>query len=324
MSQRVAGCCCSPPCDPTLGACCTKVGGVCGCIENKTLCECTKLGGAWNANNLCPNGCKGSCCKISMSNVLVNCTDNITECDCDAMAVAGRYRTTFHRGFACANSPCSTCLRTHTCQNNLVFNVAVATDIYTFSNSYVCACYQDNPRYNNRSGSQETSHPWVFSGCQLGFPGPFVTWYGDLNTFPACFNIGQDNTETIVTDCDEGGLTGSVTHRFETKFVMLGQINVPPCGTWIKAGTFRKEMVTMGSGCDCYLQQSGNGEGEYAYTTTFCWPPQDWPLAGCNCLPISQTQFFLCQNFDIVNPYNSTTSTCIPGTDGTSSNNNCP
>ena len=250
-----------------------------------------------------------------MNNVLVDCTDNVTECACAAMATTRRTYTTFHRGLTCANNQCPTCLQTHTCQNNRILNIAVATNTYTFSNNYICYCDQGQAvPYNTRTGSYETPYQTIFSACQQlqSTAAGFLIWYDDQNIDPSCFSIASDNTETIVGNCDEGGLTGSVTRRSEIKFVMLAQITVPPCGTWLKAGAFKKEMISMESGCECLPGQTPN---DFVAVTTYCFPTADTPLFGCNYNGI---------NFDIPNPYNTTTSTCMAGTVGTSTPNGCP
>lgn len=304
MSQRVAGCCCSPPCDPTLGACCTKVGGVCGCIADKTLCECTKLGGTWSANNLCPVGCWGSCCKYSMSNAFINCTNNVTECACAAMATAGQNYTKFHRGLTCANNPCSRCLQTQTCQTNRIFNVATFTNIYTYVNNTICACNQgQDVGQNTRQGSIESSINNYFSPCAQYFTyNPFITWYDDDPIDFTCFSRYEDVEETNTYDCDvDGGLTGTSSIKSEFKFVLLARITVPPCGAWLKAGTFVKDLANISSGCACF---SGKPQYDKIFIQQWCWPyAADFRLHGCNCnLPY-------CTNFDAPNPYGHTT-TC--------------
>lgn len=298
MSQRVAGCCCGSPCDPTLGVCCTKVGGVCDCITDKTLCECTKLGGVWNANNLCPNGCLGSCCKFNMNNVLVDCTDNITECACAAMATARRTYTTFHRGLTCANNQCPTCSQTQTCQTNRIFNVAFLSEFRTESVNRSCACPPGNGGYINVSSSSETPRNIYDSNCSVligASPLPFVLWYDDSNIDTECFNYnGLSYSYTNTYNCDDGdGTTGTVMVSGDIKLTPLATIIVPPCGIWVKGGTFKKTMITISTGCGC----PGVEQYDFLSKTTWCWPEVDTPLAGCN---------FNGRNFDLPNPYGNT------------------
>jgi len=105
VSQRVAACCCQACSDPTLGACCIQKGTVCTCKENKTICECTKLGGVWNANPVCPDACLGACCVIDFINQPIKCLDNMTKCGCDAQNATGQ-TATFFQGQTCLNLSC--------------------------------------------------------------------------------------------------------------------------------------------------------------------------------------------------------------------------
>lgn len=317
MSQRVAGCCCSPPCDPTLGACCTKVGGVCGCIADKTLCECTKLGGTWSANNLCPVGCWGSCCKYSMSNTFINCTNNVTECACAAMATTGQNYTKFHRGLTCTNNPCSRCLQTHTCQTNRIFNVAVFSRIDTTVENHICFC-NNGPNYGQSTRATVVERPVYsyYSNCQRYFTwNPFITWYDDDPIDFSCFSVYENVETSEINDCDvDGGLTGTTLFKAEYKFEILARITVPPCGAWLQAGTFKRDFAKIASGCSCppYV----GPQYDINEFTRWCFPIQDRQLSGCNCA-LQQCVI------DVPNPYGNTTQCVWYEYLGTTTRNGC-
>ena len=113
MSLMNAACCCAT----TVGRCCildtTAPNVDCQdlCVDNKTVAQCTALGGVWELGacaDVEPNACVGVCCATNAAGYFVACQEGVTQCECYSDNLAVGVTTTWHSGpnLTCADIAC--------------------------------------------------------------------------------------------------------------------------------------------------------------------------------------------------------------------------
>lgn len=298
MSQRVAACCCQACSDPTLGGCCIQKGTVCTCEPNKTICECTKLGGVWNANPVCPDSCLGACCVTNASGYPIRCIDNTTKCNCDALNV-GQQTSIFQQGKTCANASCSSCLAKPHCPQNKILNIELMRAFSTSIISYNC----DNIRgagsgYNSSSFSSEASYDETVTfqdpclqlfvrsrGFVIYDPNDpyYVSIYN--NCISTALSITVNTTQTIYED-DGITVAGTIDDTYRASIQPFAQIVIPPCGIWVAAGTYHWKATSFSHSCACFQGCPFGSTVSPQYDTTdvyqYYFPVQDTFFIGCN------------------------------------------
>ena len=298
MSQRVAACCCQACSDPTLGACCIQKGTVCTCESNKTVCECTKLGGVWNANPVCPDACLGVCCVTNASGYPIRCIDNSTKCDCDALNV-GQQTAIFQQGRTCLNTSCNSCLTRPHCPQNKILNIELMRTFSTYVVSYLCDNIPNmGVGYNSSSGFAEMSYAEgaVFQDPCLEL---YIQNYGFVIYDPNDpYYVGRYNqclanalpstvyTTQTVYEGDGTTVAGTVDYTERTSIQPFAQIVIPPCGMWIAAGTYRWEGRRYTHACGCFMGCPYGSTISPQYDTTdiykYKYPAVDTFFLGCN------------------------------------------
>ena len=300
MSQRVAACCCQACSDPTLGGCCIQKGNFCTCEPNKTICECTKLGGVWNSNPVCPDSCLGACCVVRFSdNQVVKCLDNITKCDCDAQAASGIYSATFKQGQKCINVNCKTCAQNPPCSVNRTFIVG----IFEWFNSRVrnFDCF-----YCNDKDTSDIQHCDVYPNSGFSsfcLQGGWYTGFVDTGEAAAILSC---TTVPLLTTTVNDPVTNQVieTTKDSLRYNQIANITVPPCGIWIKGGSYSytpsADSHTRGCFC-CGDSVYGVHKDSIIPPTTYFWPRVNYFLHGCSGLS-SPDPFATNIPFDNISP----------------------
>lgn len=129
MSLMTGSCCCPSQ----LGRCCildtTAPNVDCQdlCVDNKTVAQCTALGGVWELGacaDVNPNACVGVCCATNAAGYFVACQEGVTQCECYSDNLAVGVTTTWHSGpnLTCADIACPCrCQEPCPCYQYIVF-----------------------------------------------------------------------------------------------------------------------------------------------------------------------------------------------------------